>query len=71
MKQRLFKHLAVIALATGSAVSMAAGPVLTDLTGAVDFATTTTAVLGIAASLAAVFVAVRAAKLVLGMIRGR
>jgi hypothetical protein len=71
MKQRLFKHLAVIALATGSAVSMAAGPDMTALTSAVDFGTTTTAILAIAALLAGVYVAIRAAKTVLGMIRGR
>ena len=71
MKQRLFKHLAVIALATGSTLSMAAGPDMTALTSAVDFGTTTTAILAIAALLAGVYVAIRAAKTVLGMIRGR
>lgn len=71
MKQKLFKHLGVIALATGSGLSMAAGPDMTALTTAVDFGTTTTAVLAIAALLAAVFVAIRASKTVLGMIKGR
>jgi len=71
MKQRLFKHLAIISLATGSGLSMAAPVDLSSLTTAVDFSTTTTAVLAIAALLAAVFVAIRAAKTVLGMIKGR
>ena len=71
MKQKLLKHLGVIALATGPGLSMAAGPDLTALTTAVDFGTTTTAVLAIAALLAAVFVAIRASKTVLGMIKGR
>lgn len=71
MKQRFFKHLAVIAAATGSGLTFAAGPDLTSLTSAVDFGTTTTAILAIAALLAAVFVAIRAAKTVLGMIKGR
>jgi hypothetical protein len=71
MKKRLFAHLAVIALATGSGMASAAGPDLTSLTSAVDFGTTTTAILAIAALLAAVFVAIRAAKTVLGMIKGR
>lgn len=71
MKQRLFSRLAVISASAGSGLAMAAGPDITALTAAVDFGTTTTAVLGIAALLAAVFVAIRAAKTVLGMIKGR
>jgi hypothetical protein len=71
MKQRLFKHLAIIAAATGTGFAMAAGPDLTPLTSNIDFGTTITAVLAIASLLAAVFVAIRAAKTVLGMIKGR
>ena len=71
MKKRLFARLAAIALATGSGMAFATGPDLTSLTSAVDFGTTTTAILAIAALLAAVFVAIRAAKTVLGMIKGR
>ncbi len=71
MKKRLFSRLAAIALATGSGMAFATGPNLTELTSAVDFGTTTTAILAIAALLAAVFVAIRASKTVLGMIKGR
>jgi Inovirus Coat protein B len=70
MKQKLFKHLAVIALATGTGLSLAAGPDLTPLTSAIDFGTVITAVLAIAGLLAAVFVAIRGAKTVLSMIKG-
>lgn len=72
MKQKLFKHLAVIAAATGSTLAMAqaVGPDVSPLTNSVDFGTTVTAVLAIAALLAGVYVAIRAAKIVLSMIRG-
>jgi hypothetical protein len=71
MKQKLFKRLAIIAVATGSAAVMAAGPDLSPLTTTVDFGTTVTAVLAIAGLLATVFVAIRGAKTVLGMIKGK
>ncbi|WP_234267459.1 hypothetical protein [Hydrogenophaga sp. NFH-34] len=72
MKQKLFKHLAAIAAATGSGLALAqsAGPDMSALTGSVDFGTTLTAVLAIAALLAGVYVAIRASKIVLAMIRG-
>lgn len=48
-----------------------AAPVdLTSLTSAVDFSTTTTAVLAVAASLIGVYIAWKAAKLVIGAVRG-
>lgn len=71
MKQKLFKHLAVIAAVTASGVSMAAGPDLTSLTSSIDFGSTTLAVLAVAALLAGVFVAIRGAKTVLGMVKGK
>lgn len=72
MKQKLFKHLAAIAAATGTGLAMAqaTGPDMTSLTSSVNFGTVVTAVLAIAALLAGVYVAIRAAKIVLGMIRG-
>jgi membrane associated rhomboid family serine protease len=70
MKQKMFKHLAFIAAATGTGVAMAAGPDLTPLTAAIDFGTVITAVLAISGLLAAVFVAIRGAKTVLSMIKG-
>ena len=43
---------------------------LSSLTTAVDFSTTTTAVLGVAASLIVVYIAWKAAKMVLGAVKG-
>ena len=58
----------VVALAPLSAF---AAPVdLTSLTTAVDFSTTTTAVLGVAAALIGVYIAWKAAKMVLSAVRG-
>jgi Inovirus Coat protein B len=70
MKQKMFKHLTVIAVATGTGLAMAAGPDLTPLTDAINFGTVIAAVLAIAGLLAAVFVAIRGAKTVLSMIKG-
>jgi hypothetical protein len=70
MKQKMFKHLAVIAAATGTGLAMAAGPDLAPLTSSIDFGTVIIAVLAIAGLLAAVFVAIRGAKTVLSMIKG-
>ena len=66
-----------VVLATTLAVSSIAaaqttgGPDLSALTSSVDMGTTITAILAIAATLAGLFVAIRGAKTVLGMIRGR
>lgn len=49
----------------------AKGPDLTSLTNSVDFGTTITALLAIAGLLAGVYIAIKGAKTVLGMIRGR
>lgn len=70
MKQKLFKHLSIIAMATGTGVAMAVGPDLAPLTTQIDFGTVITAILAIAGLLAAVFVAIRGAKTVLSMIKG-
>ena len=71
MKQFTFKRLAVLAAAAaGSTMALAVGPDLTPLTSAIDFGTVITAVLAIAGLMAAVFVAIRGAKTVLGMIKG-
>lgn len=52
-------------------VSAHAAPVdLTALTAAVDFSTTTTAVLGVAAALIVVYIAWKAAKMVISAVRG-
>lgn len=53
-----------------SAGAQAAAVDLTSLTTAVDFSTTTTAVLGVAAALIGVYIAWKAAKLVISAVRG-
>lgn len=54
--------------AAGSA--LAVPPDLTTLTAAVDFSTATAAILVVAAALIVVYIAVKAAKFVLSMVRG-
>jgi hypothetical protein len=66
-----FAKLAVLtALVSSIAPAFAVGPDLSSLTSSVDMGTTVTAVLAVAAALALLFVAIRGAKTVLGMIRG-
>lgn len=71
---RNLKKVAVGALAavTGFfAAAASAAPVdLSSLTSAVDFSSTTTAVLGVASALIVVYIAWKAAKLVIGAVRG-
>lgn len=64
--------LGVASLVTGFFASGAqAVPVdLTSLSTAVDFSSTTTAVLGVAAALIVVYIAWKAAKMVIGALRG-
>ena len=71
MKKALFARLAVISALATSGAAFAAGPDLTSLTQNIDVGTTVTAVLAVAGSLALLFMAIRGAKTVLGMIRGR
>lgn len=61
----------MVAVAAANAQTAAAGPDLSSLTGSVDMGTTITAILAVAATLAGLFVAIRGAKTVLSMIRGR
>ncbi len=69
MKQ-LKTKLALVATSFGLVLGAhAAGPDFTTLTTAVDFSTVITAVLAVAALLAAVYVAMKGARLVLGFIR--
>lgn len=61
----------VALLPFGFAGAASAAPVdLTSLTSAVDFSTTTTAVLAVAAALIGVYIAWKAAKLVISAVRG-
>lgn len=59
-----------VVFASASLPALADAPVLTTLTSAVDFSTTTTAVLGVAAALIVVYITWKAAKLVIGAVRG-
>lgn len=71
MKKALFARLAIISAAATTGSAFAVGPDLSQLTGGIDIGTTVTAVLAVAGSLAVLFMAIRGAKTVLGMIRGR
>ncbi|EEG06924.1 major capsid protein [Pseudogulbenkiania ferrooxidans] len=67
----MFKKIAFLAaLSTVATGALAAGPDLTPLTSVVDFGTVITAVLAIAGLLAGVYVAIKGAKIVIGMVRG-
>jgi hypothetical protein len=70
MKKALFARLSVLTAAATSGVAFAAGPDLSSLTSSVDVGTTVLAVLGVAGSLALLFMAIRGSKTVLSMIRG-
>lgn len=72
MNKNIQRGLILIGAITASATTMAAGtgPDLTPLTSAVDFGTTTTAVLAIAGLLAGVYIAIKGARTVLHMIKG-
>ncbi len=64
--------LGAVALVSGlfASASHAAPVDLTSLSTAVDFSTTTTAVLGVASALIVVYIAWKAAKMVIGALRG-
>ncbi|WP_147694517.1 hypothetical protein [Vogesella mureinivorans] len=64
------KKAAFVAAVAAPSLALAAGPDLTSLTDSVKFDTVITAVLAIAGSIATVYLAIRGAKIVLGMIRG-
>ncbi|MCY1287096.1 hypothetical protein D9M68_947860 [compost metagenome] len=63
------QKVAVGSVALVPMVSMAAGPDFTSVTAAVDWSTVVTGVLAVAALVAAVYVAIRGAKMLIGMIR--
>lgn len=71
MNKNIQRGLAAVGALVGASGAMAAGPDLTSLTTAVDFGTVTTAVLAIAGSLALVYIAMKGAGIVLGMLKGR
>ena len=64
------KKVVALQLALIGGAASAAPVDLSSLTTAVDFSTTTTAVLGVAAALITVYIAWKAAKLVISAVRG-
>lgn len=67
---RFAQKLAIAAAVSVPAVSFAAGPDFTPITAGVDWGSVITGILAVAALAAGVYVAVRGAKMLLGMIRG-
>jgi hypothetical protein len=63
----LFGAIAV----SGSALAAGSGPDFTQLTSSVDFAGVITAVMAISATLMGVYIAIKGAKTVIGMIKGK
>lgn len=51
-------------------VAAAAGPDFSTLTSGIDFSTVTTGILAVAATLITVYVAIKGAKILIGMVRG-
>lgn len=66
----MLKKIGGVVVSVAPAAAFAAPVDLSDLTTAVDFSTTTTAVLGVAAALIGVYIAWKAAKMVLSAVRG-
>lgn len=71
MNKHIQRGLALVgAIAVSGSALAAGGPNLTPLTSAINFGTVITAVLAIALSVAGVYVAVKGAKIVIGMVKG-
>jgi ABC-type bacteriocin/lantibiotic exporter with double-glycine peptidase domain len=72
-KKMKFKNLLAVVLAASSAVvvttASAAPVVLTTLTDAVDFSTSSSAILVVGAALIGVYITIRAASFVIGMVK--
>lgn len=68
MKKLLTKATGLVAMGSGAAFATA--PDYSTLTGAVDFSSTTTAVLTVAAALIVVYVTFKGAKLIMSAVRG-
>ncbi|HDR8952676.1 major capsid protein [Burkholderia vietnamiensis] len=71
--QRLLKFTACSAAAcAGAAQAQAAtsSPDFSTLTSGIDFSTVTTGVLAVAATLITVYIAIKGAKILIGMVRG-
>ena len=73
MNKNIQRGLALIGaiVVSGSSFAAGAGPDLTSLTSSVDFTTVITAVLAISATLMGVYVAIKGAKTVISMVKGK
>ena len=71
MNKHIQRGLALVGAIIISSSAMAVGPDLTPLTSQVDFGTTIAAVLAIAGLLAGVYIAIKGARTLLSMIKGR
>lgn len=70
MKKLFIRAGLPVALGSFAGAANAVAVDLTSLTTSVDFSTTTTAILGVAASLIVVYIAWKAAKMVVSAVRG-
>ncbi|MGS1041439.1 hypothetical protein [Burkholderia glumae] len=76
MKKKLehFKNIAARSIVVGAAGATidahAAGTDFSTLTSGIDFSTVTTGILAVAATLITVYVAIKGAKILIGMVRG-
>jgi len=66
----MVRNSVAVGIAVVAGAAHATAPDYTALTGAVDFTSTTTAILAIAALLAVVYMSMIGARLILGMIKG-
>ncbi|MFZ6864692.1 hypothetical protein ACO0K7_18875 [Undibacterium sp. Ji67W] len=76
MNKNIQRRVALVVTVASSAVfagaaHAAGGPDLTSLTSSVDFSTVVTAVLAISATLMGVYVAIKGAKTVISMVKGK
>ncbi|MBK1889965.1 hypothetical protein Undi14_07935 [Undibacterium sp. 14-3-2] len=73
MNKNIQRGLALVgAIAvSGSAMAAGTGPDFSTLTSAVDFSTVITAIMAISATLMGVYIAIKGAKTVVGMIKGK
>lgn len=70
MNRNLFKRLSVVVPSVAAVASQAAGPDLSTLTAAVDFTTTSAAILTVSAGAIVLYLGWKAAKLVIHAVKG-
>lgn len=68
--KRTRESLVALPLTVAAGSALAAGPDLSTITGAVDFGTVTTALLGVGAAIIVVYIAWKGAKMVISAVKG-